>query len=418
LLDNGAHINAIEAKHGYTALHCAVIGEHINCVHILLQSGANRYLKTTSGKTVFHLSAELGIYKCLRELLYGFDTNLYSIDEKDNNGHTPLHLSCIDGNYECINMLLQSSADPYIIDSHGRNCIEILHNIGKDNLILLIEKYTNEKISKPELFDGMNIVHAKNILVPSDGLFEGMEVYINSDKEIEGNKIVNNVIDERRWIAMQNGKFLADSILHSSVCTVPVFESRYMCALWARDWRNKQCQVSSSDLLSRYELFKNKIINSTTTISDDSYINANISTDNIISNSITNIIYKMKSLLHLNDNNNECSDRNNEIDINKELYISTKDDLSTIYIAKIDIEKWELFCANIPYRYHHNDDDDTQLMAYKQLQVRNMNKNSNNSSSNVQNLTEIDNLQFAARCLRQEVYIMYNYILLSTSINI
>ncbi|XP_073324673.1 serine/threonine-protein phosphatase 6 regulatory ankyrin repeat subunit C [Pagrus major] len=104
---------------GQTALMLAALGRHTDCVHILLEKGANADAADKKGFTALHRAAMLGSEDCVSALLEHGASALC----RDSQGRTPLHLTASLGHTELLRTLLIAAmkADPLdsILDYRG-----------------------------------------------------------------------------------------------------------------------------------------------------------------------------------------------------------------------------------------------------------------------------------------------------------
>jgi len=91
LLDMGADINERDS-YGETALLEAVSNNHLSCVKVLIERGADTTISTTQGESVLHRAAWRSIGGDMMEFLleYGVGTRGL-VNMEDTNGDTPLH---------------------------------------------------------------------------------------------------------------------------------------------------------------------------------------------------------------------------------------------------------------------------------------------------------------------------------------
>lgn len=89
------------------SLHIAATNGHKEVVRFLLQSGADKELKTRMGRTPLHCAASHGMYWTALELMkHGAD-----IEAHCAHGNRPLHLAAGGGKVDIISLLLSSGAD-------------------------------------------------------------------------------------------------------------------------------------------------------------------------------------------------------------------------------------------------------------------------------------------------------------------
>ena len=71
LLENGADINAQSDISHYSALIFATVKNHVDCVEILLQHGANQTLRSLTGRSALNYALEKKFSGCIILLLEG-----------------------------------------------------------------------------------------------------------------------------------------------------------------------------------------------------------------------------------------------------------------------------------------------------------------------------------------------------------
>ncbi|XP_057325538.1 putative ankyrin repeat protein RF_0381 [Microplitis mediator] len=118
LLERGADVNS-EESNGVTALHVAVLHQHLTIVQCLLREGALVNLKCTlpdkAGYTALHLACEIPNDDFARVLLdSGADVNSKSVDDIQ-----PIHIAVLCENEKIIHLLLRRGAN---INSHYQDC--------------------------------------------------------------------------------------------------------------------------------------------------------------------------------------------------------------------------------------------------------------------------------------------------------
>ncbi|MGH0161946.1 UNVERIFIED_CONTAM: hypothetical protein FKN15_041804 [Acipenser sinensis] len=129
---------------GRTCLHAAAAGGNVDCVKLLLSSGADFNKKDKCGRRgihgmfPLHLAALKAHSDCCRKLL----SSGFEIDTPDSFGRTCLHAAAAGGNVDCVKLLLSSGADFNKKDKCGRTplhysaasrhfqCIETLVSTG------------------------------------------------------------------------------------------------------------------------------------------------------------------------------------------------------------------------------------------------------------------------------------------------
>jgi len=139
LLDMGADINERNPI-GQTALLLAVFYNHLSCVKILIERGADAMVLTDYGSSALHYAA-LGLSnsEMMKFLLDVVETRKL-IDMKDSDGNTALH-DCSYSNHqspivqlENAKMLVQAGASLTIKNRHGRTPYEYARVLGRKEL--------------------------------------------------------------------------------------------------------------------------------------------------------------------------------------------------------------------------------------------------------------------------------------------
>ncbi|XP_017885030.1 serine/threonine-protein phosphatase 6 regulatory ankyrin repeat subunit A-like isoform X2 [Ceratina calcarata] len=141
---------------GWTPLHCAAFKGSVDCLDLLLSSGANFRLTDNDNRLALHYAASQDHYLCVFTLIgFGSDANAQDID-----GATPLHLAAAakptDTNTSCVQYLLKHKADPHLRDK--RNFTTIHYAVAGGNQLALKallevcppEQLTVSSTGKPE----------------------------------------------------------------------------------------------------------------------------------------------------------------------------------------------------------------------------------------------------------------------------
>jgi ankyrin repeat protein len=114
-LKQGGDINFKDAN-GWTLLHHAVYNDSIEDVKILIENGANQFVRNKHGKVPAGLIARnREIYSILKA----------SIDEKDNDGETCMHTAIKHRRYELVKYLVKLGARFNIEDNKGRTAYDL-----------------------------------------------------------------------------------------------------------------------------------------------------------------------------------------------------------------------------------------------------------------------------------------------------
>ncbi|KAL1614683.1 hypothetical protein SLS54_009556 [Diplodia seriata] len=131
---------SIPDKQGNTPLHKAAGKGHSDCVHLLLQCGAEKSSTNDNGSSPLHSAVKRERTDCIRLLI----ESGYDINSQDKHGMTPLHYASKGDKEECIRILLAAGSNPNITDElkqaslhhavKGRNhtCVQLLLEFGAD----------------------------------------------------------------------------------------------------------------------------------------------------------------------------------------------------------------------------------------------------------------------------------------------
>ena len=102
-----------------TALHGAVDSEHVECLALLLEAGADTDLGNSEGMTALHLAAYRGQLEAVRMLLEAGA----KADPRHFWGDRPLDFAAANGYPEVMRALLEAGADKDAVDAHGRTAL-------------------------------------------------------------------------------------------------------------------------------------------------------------------------------------------------------------------------------------------------------------------------------------------------------
>uniref|UniRef100_UPI003AAD9DCE serine/threonine-protein phosphatase 6 regulatory ankyrin repeat subunit C isoform X1 n=2 Tax=Centroberyx gerrardi TaxID=166262 RepID=UPI003AAD9DCE len=105
-------IDSIDEQ-GQTALMLAALGSHTDCVHILLEKGAEADAADKKGRTALHRAAVMGSEDCVCALLEHGASALC----RDSQGRTPLHLAASCGHTELLRSLVKAAMQADSLDS-------------------------------------------------------------------------------------------------------------------------------------------------------------------------------------------------------------------------------------------------------------------------------------------------------------
>uniref|UniRef100_A0A665UFP3 Serine/threonine-protein phosphatase 6 regulatory ankyrin repeat subunit C-like n=1 Tax=Echeneis naucrates TaxID=173247 RepID=A0A665UFP3_ECHNA len=106
LLEKGANADAADKK-GFTALHRAMLGSE-DCVSALLEHGASALCRDSQGRTPLHLAASCGHMDLLHSLLKAAMKGDPLDSMLDHRGYTPTHWAAYHGHEGCLHILLEN----------------------------------------------------------------------------------------------------------------------------------------------------------------------------------------------------------------------------------------------------------------------------------------------------------------------
>uniref|UniRef100_W5M8C8 Ankyrin repeat domain 44 n=1 Tax=Lepisosteus oculatus TaxID=7918 RepID=W5M8C8_LEPOC len=135
VLSAGFEIDTPDAF-GRTCLHAAAAGGNVECVKLLLSSGADCSRKDKCGRPSARHSASAmnGHTSCLRLLIEGADSTDV-VDAVDSQGQTPLMLAVAGGHGDAVSVLLEREASVDIADSQGRTALHIGLLCGQEECV-------------------------------------------------------------------------------------------------------------------------------------------------------------------------------------------------------------------------------------------------------------------------------------------
>jgi len=106
---------------GYTALHHAAVGGHLDVIEVLLDKGAKLDAIGSRGETALYLAASKGNYEVVK-LLSEHGAN---VDRASSDGKTPLHRAAMAGDSDTVTVLLDAGADASLKDRSGKTALEM-----------------------------------------------------------------------------------------------------------------------------------------------------------------------------------------------------------------------------------------------------------------------------------------------------
>jgi ankyrin repeat protein len=123
---------------GFSVLHWAVDGEHLETVELLLKEGFpvdDVHEAIVPGwSPLIRLAATHGNVNIARVLIqYGADCNM-----KDNQGQTPLMYACLGGHFELVNLLLCNGCDYQVKNKYNKTALDFAISFGRENVVTLL----------------------------------------------------------------------------------------------------------------------------------------------------------------------------------------------------------------------------------------------------------------------------------------
>jgi len=269
--------NDIYRAINYNEIYCAIVGDDIGLLHIIIENKNIVNEKDKFGRTLLYIAARNGHYKVCELLL----ENGANVNDFDNNQSTPLHAAVYYGHENIIKLLISYGADinqkndlgeipsdeapsirykNLINDSQNDIILNLYHYLKSINLVerlLKIKKYNIT--TKNEDFIAIKFIPSYKLLLPDDfydvwknwdAAWHGTKLeYIesilkNGLKESgsilnDGNKItpqndhvqfgvkLNNVND---WA---NAVFVSPSVFYS---THPTYSQRINSTFYGKSW--------------------------------------------------------------------------------------------------------------------------------------------------------------------------------------
>ena len=123
LLIGGANVQERGRIGGMTPLHIAVLRDLSEAVQILLEHGADTWVKTSSGDSVLHLACS-GAWQAGRGVIISsLFQNGADVHAQDKHGRTAFYRAIAYGSIQMVNMLLDCGADISLRDKDGYNSL-------------------------------------------------------------------------------------------------------------------------------------------------------------------------------------------------------------------------------------------------------------------------------------------------------
>jgi len=145
LLEYGGNVN-VKNKEGISPLLMATKAGNLECVETLLQ--VNEIVSNTTqhdiellndkGKSLLHFAVSHNQVEIVA-MLCEFAIDL--IDWTDKSGNTPLHIAAKYGRYECVKILLETAADPNILNRKGKTPLTLARSRSQRHCVTLLKEY-------------------------------------------------------------------------------------------------------------------------------------------------------------------------------------------------------------------------------------------------------------------------------------
>jgi ankyrin repeat protein len=145
LLKYGANIN-VKNKEGISPLLMATKAGNLDCVETLLQ--VNEIVSNTTqrdiellndnGKSLLHFAVSHNQVEIVA-MLCEFAIDL--LDWTDKHGNTPLHVAAKYGKYDCMKILLETAADPNILNRRGKTPLSLARSRSQRHCVKLLKDY-------------------------------------------------------------------------------------------------------------------------------------------------------------------------------------------------------------------------------------------------------------------------------------
>jgi hypothetical protein len=132
--DPTTHIEDTEALKNQTALLWAAQKGSVECLQLLIISGANLEATMLGAATPLFLASQEGHQECVRLLLQaGANPNA-----KMTNGATPIFIASLTGEMESVRLLLKFNADPNIVTTAGDCALGMAQEEGHEGIVQLL----------------------------------------------------------------------------------------------------------------------------------------------------------------------------------------------------------------------------------------------------------------------------------------
>jgi hypothetical protein len=125
LLSSGADVRAVDCE-SHSSLMLACDRGHVAVVRELLLALDGDIGPHPLGFTTMHVAAQLGLVDVMARCV----SSGVSVDVRTSSGLTPLHVSAQSGSESSVRWLLQSGARPWLLDGLGRSALSLVSARG------------------------------------------------------------------------------------------------------------------------------------------------------------------------------------------------------------------------------------------------------------------------------------------------
>jgi len=140
---------------GWTPLHKAVAGGHMDVFKELMSKGADPRFVTVYGGTNFHIA----VAHCQCDMVrYLMTVCLNIVDHPRMDGWTPLHQSAADGHINIFKTLIDGGVSAATTGKNGETCLHIAASRGQNEIVKYIVKYFPNLLLSLKL-DGRTALH-------------------------------------------------------------------------------------------------------------------------------------------------------------------------------------------------------------------------------------------------------------------
>lgn len=127
---------------GRTLMHYAVIGNNSGVISLLSKIGVSVNLCDDNYNTPLHFAILNGAYYSVCELLKISTIDMNAPGEFEQ---TPLHKAVIVGNLDLIKLLINSGADPLMVDEKNQSPLDYAKDEGDEKIINYLVDITNRQ---------------------------------------------------------------------------------------------------------------------------------------------------------------------------------------------------------------------------------------------------------------------------------